>query len=298
MAATSPQGNGAGRYARLFNRGARQVAAHACAGFTLIELLVVIAIVLALAVAIVPNIGAGISGTQLSTPSRSILQAARYARTMAILHPIETELVLVSAAEGARLGASSDGKLDPRGARIEVRIAEETMRLARAEAAEADADAATTDEGESDEATGAFAEDEEGIQLPGVAAGVASTGAALGDLAAEVHATFPCGTVAFEFVRFTDEDEEEDPDSEVLRRAQEAATGKAKPDRDGFDDEEGATDEDDASERTISFLFDSDGICRPFDLLLKDSPDADESDSLTISIDRWGRGIIEGRDDD
>lgn len=271
------------------------MAAHACAGFTLIELLVVIAIVLALAVAIVPNIGAGISGTQLSTASRSILQAARYARTMAILHQIETELVLVSAAEGARLGASGDGKPDPRGARIEVRIAEETMRLARADA---DADAATTDEGDIDETAGAFAEDEEGIPLPGVAAGVASTGAALGDLAAEVHATFPCGTVAFEFVRFTDEDEEEDPDSEVLRRAQEAATGKAKSDSGGFGDEEGATDEDDASDRTISFLFDSDGICRPFDLLLKDSPDADESESLTISIDRWGRGKIEGRDDD
>ena len=296
MAATSPQGNGAGRCARLFSRGARQVAAHTCAGFTLIELLVVIAIVLALAVAIVPNIGAGISGTQLSTASRSILQAARYARTMAILHQIETELVLVSAAEGARLGASGDGKPDPRGARIEVRIAEETMRLARAEASNDDETA--TDEGENDEAASAFMEDEEGSQLPGVAAGVASTGAALGDLAAEVHATFPCGTVAFEFVRFTDEDEEEDPDSEVLRRAQEAATGKTKSDSDGFDDEEGATDEDDASERTISFLFDSDGICRPFDLLLKDSPDADESDSLTISIDRWGRGKIEGRDDD
>ena len=277
------------------------------AGFTLIELLVVIAIILVLAIAVVPNIGAGISGTQLSTASRSLLQAVRYARTMAILHQVETELVLVSAAEGARIGVTRDGKPDPNGARIEVRIAEETMRQART--AEITQDGGVSDAGGGDEG-GAFAtsnddnwgteSDAGDAETGGIGVGTASTGAALGDLASEIHSVFPCGTVAFEFLRFTDEDEEEDPEDEILRRDQDAATGKAQSarndDRFGLDDEGG--DEEDSAARTISFLFDSDGTCRPFDLLLKDSADGDDPDTLAISIDRWGRGKIEGRDDD
>lgn len=271
------------------------------AGFTLIELLVVIAIILALAVAIVPNIGAGISGTQLSTASRSLLQAARYARTMAILHQVETELVLVSAAEGARVGVSNDGKPDPYGARIEVRIAEETMRLARAD----DAQESGAYGGEDDEV--ADAPDSGALDAVageasdvGMSAGVASTGAALGDLAAEVHATFPCGTVAFEFERFTDEDELDDPDSEAVRRSQRAATGDRdndKPTFAAFGEDDGEGEGDDSASRTISFLFDSDGTCRPFDLTIRDSLDDDDA-ALKVSIDRWGRGKVEGRDDD
>jgi prepilin-type N-terminal cleavage/methylation domain-containing protein len=276
------------------------------AGFTLLELLVVIAIILALAVAIVPNIGAGFSGTQISTASRSLMQAARYARTMAILHQIETELVLVSAAEGARYGASSDGKPDPRGARIEVRVAEETMRQARVEEVSR-GDGAEDESGDNGDDGGpssgsvAFGDGAENdADDVAISSGVASTGAALGDLAAEVHASFPCGTVVFEFLRFTDEDELEDPDSEVVRRSQLAATGGRDNDKTSFaafGEEDGDGEGDDTASRTISFLFDSDGTCRPFDIALKDSPDSDTA-ALSVSIDRWGRGKIEGRDDD
>lgn len=46
---------------------------------------------------VIPSMGPGLAGTQITVSARSILQASRYARTMAILHQANTELVLTSA---------------------------------------------------------------------------------------------------------------------------------------------------------------------------------------------------------
>lgn len=269
------------------------------AGFTLLELLVVIAIILTLAVAIVPNIGAGISGTQLGTASRSLLQAVRYARTMAILHQIETELVLVSAKEGTRGGITRDGKPDPDGARIEVRVATGALRANASGDEEQEEDEEGVEPTASANAPMAGGADDfflDGTVASAVTAGdavggSASTGAALGDFAEMVHSVFPCGGVAFEFVRFTDEGDDAPADATAAPHPEPESPA---PGEDDWQEGDG----DDLSGRTLVFVFDSDGTCRPFDILLKEGGDEEDAPRFAISVDRWGRGKIEGRDDD
>lgn len=89
-------------------------------GFTLLELLLVVIILGIVTAVFVPQIGAGLSGARLATGARTVLQAARYARTMALLHQAETELVVglrsgvvrVEAAGGAG-GYDADGDRPP-----------------------------------------------------------------------------------------------------------------------------------------------------------------------------------------
>lgn len=62
--------------------------------FTLIELLLVIVILGIVAAVTMPIIGAGTSSTRLAVGARTAIQAARYARTMALLHQAETMLAI------------------------------------------------------------------------------------------------------------------------------------------------------------------------------------------------------------
>lgn len=245
-----------------------------------------------------------------------MLQAVRYARTMAILHQVETELVLVSAGEGARQGSmrSANGKIDPSSARIEVRVAAEALQhaanLAGTEQNGENPSAEDWDNGRERppgapprptgmDGDGGDADSLVDDPAPDRLAGdAAASGAALGDFADEIHSVFPCGTVVFEFVKFTDDDQSERGRSagKGNERPQVATQRPVRP-TDADDGIDGEEDTDDLAERTEVFLFDSDGICRPFEILLKDGADVD-ADSLSISFDRWGRGKIEGRDDD
>lgn len=271
-------------------------------GFTLLELLVVIAIILALVVSVVPNIGAGFSGAGLAGATRSLQQAVRYARTMAVLHQVEVELVLVTAGEGARNGGGvRDGKPDPAGARIEVRVAESAMRRARTDEVAKARNAGFSVENEEEEpsidtADGGNPEADasrERVVVESISLGVASTGEALSDLSKEIAASYPCGTAVFKLVRYTDEEDED------VEEDEEATVSSAQMIVAGSGAEEGADggEAEDLAARTMVFQFDSDGLCRPFELRVA-AYDEDDSPAFLLDIDRWGRVKIRESGDD
>ena len=72
-------------------------------GFTIVELLMVIVIIGVVTAIVVPRIGAAMSGGRLRVGARSVVQSARYARTMALLHQIDIDLVLDAAQEKGRI---------------------------------------------------------------------------------------------------------------------------------------------------------------------------------------------------
>jgi len=65
-------------------------------GFTLIELLLVITILGVLVAVVVPRFGAGMSSAKVRTAAQTFMQASRYARTMALLHQMEVDVVVQS----------------------------------------------------------------------------------------------------------------------------------------------------------------------------------------------------------
>lgn len=71
----------------------RTQARCARAAFTLIELLLVIAIIGVLVAVVAPQLNVGMSGARVRTGAMAYMQASRYARTMAVLYQMETELM-------------------------------------------------------------------------------------------------------------------------------------------------------------------------------------------------------------
>lgn len=71
--------------------------------FTLLELLMVIAIIGIVTAIVSPRIGAAMGGGRLRVGTRSVIQSARYARAMALLHQIDVDLVFDLTPEKARV---------------------------------------------------------------------------------------------------------------------------------------------------------------------------------------------------
>ncbi len=71
--------------------------------FTLLELLMVIVIIGVVAAVVSPRIGAAMGGGKLRVGTRSIMQSARYARTMALLHQIDIDLIFDLTPDSAKV---------------------------------------------------------------------------------------------------------------------------------------------------------------------------------------------------
>lgn len=80
-------------------------------GFTLIELLVVIVILAIAAAVVVPQLGGSMQRTRLVVAARSIVQATRYARAMAIQHQAEVEININPASGDVEVRARTTGAL-------------------------------------------------------------------------------------------------------------------------------------------------------------------------------------------
>ena len=65
-------------------------------GFTMMEMLIVMTIIGVVAAVVIPNIGAGLSGSQVQIAARGLTQLSRYARNMALANQTEVELMLGS----------------------------------------------------------------------------------------------------------------------------------------------------------------------------------------------------------
>lgn len=220
---------------------------------------------------VVPNIGAGISGTQLATTSRSLVQAARFARTMALLHQVEMELSLVSAANGVHsVEPGKDGKPPPGVALIEVRLANSSALHGSDTPL---APSGENDGGEADSA-GEVAGDD---SVKPVQTARNATDTALGDFAEGMHSVFACGLTRFEFVRFLDDEGD-------IGLEQGVEGGAPVQDGDGGEEGEGGE-----KRNALAFKFDADGTCRPFEVIVRDGEDGP---SMTVRIDRWGKGEV------
>ena len=197
-------------------------------GFTLLELLLVIAILGVVTAVIVPQFGAGMSGAKLKVGARTVIQATRYARTMALLHQAETVLVL---------GLNSG----------EVRVEAAPVSGENAAVIEAGMVGAGTDPFGGGAASAFapwpddpdFGADETDANAATNGPSAVMTAAAFAD---EMAVAFTCEGVTFRFLGYTD-------------RASEP--GEAHVADGGFDSDSGAS---------VRVLFRSNGTCRPFRL--------------------------------
>lgn len=149
-------------------------------GFTLIELLIVLTIIGTLVLVVVPKFGEGSASMRISTAARSVVQASRYARTMALLNQTETELVLYS-----------NGSIEVRAALLS------QQRMRNASSARKAAEKSFADD--------PFSEPDDSMSMTNSPVDVATSL----NLAEEIATRFDNEDMTFEFVGYTDSVDEE-----------------------------------------------------------------------------------------
>ncbi len=112
-------------------------------GFTLLELLLVIVMLGIAAAVLVPQLNVGAERTRLVTAARSVVLASRYARTMALLHQAETEMVLNPTSGLVVVRARTSGY---KGDLVHALAAEESARAEEQAFADNEDEARTDDE--------------------------------------------------------------------------------------------------------------------------------------------------------
>ena len=159
--------------------------ARGSSGFTLIELIMVIVILGIVAAVLVPQLNVGAERARLVMAARSIVQATRYARAMALQHQAEVEVVVTPASGNVEVRAHSSRAM----ANILLSLAEEGQ----------------TEEKPAPDETFDSPDDETGVST-NVAADVATAQS----FADEINVKFENKDIHFEFLGYTDNVDNDD----------------------------------------------------------------------------------------